>query len=82
MAMSRSIGGTSFHRVVDQDLARGHGLEASDHAQGRGLAAARGTDEDHEFLVADVQIDVLHHVVGVELLVQFADDNLGHDAIP
>jgi hypothetical protein len=29
----------------------------------------------------DLQIDVLHHVGEVELLVELVDDDLGHDAI-
>ena len=45
--------------AIDGDLARGRILEAGDHAHGRRLAAARGAEEDHEFLVADVEIDVV-----------------------
>ena len=41
------------HAAVDADLARGRVLEAGDHAQRRGLAAARGADEHHELAVLD-----------------------------
>ena len=37
--------------VVDEKLALGDVLEAGDHPQRRGLAAARRADEDHELLV-------------------------------
>ena len=39
--------------AVDDDLARGGGFQPGDDAQKGGLAAARGADEDDEFLVAD-----------------------------
>ena len=41
------------HAAVDADLARGRVLEAGDHAQRRGLAAAGRTDEHHELAVLD-----------------------------
>ncbi len=41
--------------VADAQLALGDRLEAGDHAQRRGLAAARRADEHHELPVGDVQ---------------------------
>ena len=41
------------HAPVDADFAGGRVLEAGDHAQRRGLAAARWTDEHHELAVLD-----------------------------
>ena len=42
---------------VDLDPARGHILEPGDEAQERGLAAARGADEDDEFAVLDGKVE-------------------------
>src|SRR5438067_9038511 len=36
----------------------------------------------HELLVANLEVDVLHHVTEVELLVEFVEADLGHDALP
>ena len=47
------------HAAVDPDLARGRILEAGDHAQRRGLAAAGGADEHDELAVLDREVDVL-----------------------
>ena len=67
--------------VVDQDAAGGDRFQPGHHPQGRGLAAAGGADEDHELLVADIEVHVLDGVNLVELLVQAADDDLGHYSI-
>ena len=40
--------------AADAELAGGDVLEARDHAEGRGLAAARRADEDQELAVLDV----------------------------
>ena len=37
-----------------------YNFESGDHAERRGLAAAGGADEDHEFLILDVQVEVMH----------------------
>ena len=59
MERPRLAGGTSRHVLpVDQDLAGGQVLQPGDEAQQRGLAAARGADEDHELAVADVEIGI------------------------
>ena len=71
MAMSRSIGGSSFTTVSPiRDLARGDRFEPGDHPKRRGLAAARRPDEHHEFLVADLEVHVFDGVHLVVHLVQ------------
>ena len=58
MATSRSRASTSLTVSPSmQDFAAGRVLEAGNHAHGGGLAAARGAEEHHEFLVADVEVD-------------------------
>jgi hypothetical protein len=55
--------------VSDKYLAARYVLEAGDHAQCRGLAAARRPHEDDELAVGDVQIHILHgdDVLAVDL---------------
>ena len=43
--------------AVDGEFARGDGLQARDHPQERGLAAAGGADKDDELAVGDVEVD-------------------------
>ena len=45
--------------VVDADGARGHRLEARDHAQDRRLAGARSADEHEQLAVGDVEVELL-----------------------
>ena len=45
---------------ADQHLAVGDLLQARDHAQGRGLAAARRPDQHEELVVGDLEIDAAH----------------------
>ena len=62
-----------IHRpIADEDGAFADVLQAGQHAQAGGLATARRTDEDQEFLVGDLQVQVadgrhiavpLHHVL-------------------
>src|ERR1700756_3150369 len=40
------------HSIADEDLPRADRLQPRHHAQRRGLAAARRTDQNYEFLVA------------------------------
>src|SRR5262249_4763520 len=70
------------HGVADQDLARGDGFEPRHHAQRRCLAPTGGADQDHEFLVADLEVDVLDRMDLVELLVEMSDDDTGHCPYP
>ena len=50
--------------AVDADRAGGRGLEAGDHAQRRGLAAAGGAEEGDELALLDVEVEVADHVGG------------------
>ena len=52
-----------------QHAAAGGLLEAGDHAQRRGLAAARRAEQGEELAGLDVEVDPGHrHLVGVALL--------------
>ncbi|MNY10779.1 hypothetical protein D3C86_1437740 [compost metagenome] len=42
------------------DLATGDGFQPGDHAQQRGLAAARGADDDDELAIGDFHVDAVH----------------------
>ncbi len=44
--------------AADVHFALGDLLQAGDHTQGGGLAAAGGADEDDEFLILDLQVEV------------------------
>jgi len=46
--------------VADPDLSLGDRLQAGEHAQRCRLAAAGGADQDHELLVLDLHVEVLH----------------------
>jgi hypothetical protein len=53
--------GNVVHQLVaDVQLALGDLLQAGDHAQRGGLAAAGGADEDDEFLIGDLQVEIGH----------------------
>ena len=58
------------HLAVDADFAGGRVLEAGDHAQRRGLAAAGRADKDDELAVLDGEGEVLHRLHRAEGLVQ------------
>ncbi len=45
--------------IADPQEAVGDVLEAGDHAQAGGLAAARGPDQDHELAVGDLDVEVV-----------------------
>ena len=45
---------------VDPDVAAADLLQAGDDAQKRGLAAAGGADEHHEFAIRDCEIDTMN----------------------
>src|SRR6516225_767933 len=68
--------------AVDRDIAGADGLEPGDHAERRRLAAAGRADKDHEFLVADLQIDVFDGVHAVVELVDPLEDDLSHWLYP
>ncbi len=48
------------HLIAHADLAAGQALKPRDHAQRRGLSAARGAQQAHELAVADLQVQVVH----------------------
>jgi hypothetical protein len=48
--------------AADPDLAAGRKLEPRDHAQQRGLAAARGPEQDQQLAVANRQVHAVHRV--------------------
>ena len=58
--MSRSFGGRCGDvAVADADRAAVDVLEAGEHAQRGGLAAAGGADEDEELAVADLEVELV-----------------------
>ena len=63
--------------AADVHLALGDFLQTGDHAQGGGLTAARGADEDDEFLVLDLQVEIgdgRSRSTGVDLVDMLAAD--------
>ena len=59
--MSRSLGGRWVtSRSPMKILPLVDLLEAGEHPQARGLAAAGGPDEDHELAVVDLEVEVVH----------------------
>ena len=59
--MSRSRGGSIVHDLAaDAHLPGRDVLEAGDHPQRRGLAAARRPDEDDELAVGDLEVELVH----------------------
>jgi len=63
--------------AADVHLALGDLLQTGDHAQGSGLTTARGADEDDEFLVLDLQVEIgdgRSRSTGVDLVDMLAAD--------
>ncbi len=58
--------------AADDDGAGGRLLEAGDHAQHGGLAAARRAEEGDELAARDIQVEILHHRRGAEGLADIA----------
>jgi hypothetical protein len=55
--------------AIDDDVALSGRIEAGDHPQQRGLAAARRADEDNELAVLHVELDAFQNfVVAIEFL--------------
>ena len=78
MAMPRSDGGTSLTSLaVDAQRAAGDLLQAGDHAQQGGLAAARGADEHHEFAGLDVEIDAVDDIDATVTFFDVAQAQIG-----
>ena len=77
--MSRSLGGRSLTTRPPILISPTADLfEAGDHAQERGLPAARGADQDDEFPVLDIDVDAMHDLDGAEVLGNATDLNLSH----
>ena len=53
---------------IQKDLPARGDLEARDHAQGRGLAAARGAEDCDELAAFDFQIEIIHDGRSIKLL--------------
>src|SRR6202011_5129334 len=56
--------------AVDEKLAPARGLHPQQHSKKCGLATARSAHDSHEFVIADVQVDVLEHDLSAKLLPQ------------
>ena len=79
MAMPRSRGAHVVDvAAVDADLAAGDVLEAGDHAQQRGLAAAGRADEDDELAMLDGQVDALDDLDRAIALANALEFETGH----
>ena len=70
--------------AVDQDPAGGRRLEAGEHPQQRGLAAARRAQQGEELALVDVEADIVDGVDVAELLgdVLDLDERLGARVLP
>ncbi|MNZ63644.1 hypothetical protein D3C78_817950 [compost metagenome] len=68
--------------IADGDGARCDVLETGDDAQQRRFSAARGADENDEFAVFDLKIDVMQHMNGAERLVEVFEFQTSHHLLP
>jgi hypothetical protein len=79
MAILRSAGDIA---PADADGAGGDVLETGDDAQQRRFSAARRADENDEFAVLDLKIDVMQHMNGAECLVEIFEFQTSHHLLP
>jgi hypothetical protein len=68
--------------AAQQDLAGGRQLQPGDHAQRRGLAAARRAEQHEELAVLDGEGGALHGDEVAEALVQLLEDDAAIGATP
>src|SRR5262245_5283841 len=74
-------------QAVDDAIADGDGavadlLQARYHAQGGGFAATRGADQNHELMVGDMQVEILHGGDAARVgLVHVAEGDFRHGQI-
>ena len=69
--------------VANQDLSAGDVLETRYHSERRALAATRGSDEHHELVFVDVEIDLTNRFRAVvERLAQRVEPDSGHLFVP
>ena len=83
MAMPRSDGSawvTSLPSI--RIVPAGHLLEAGDHPQERGLAAARRPDEDHELALLDREVDARDDFDAAVALADALEFKVGHCCVP
>ncbi|MCY1250357.1 hypothetical protein D9M72_639900 [compost metagenome] len=66
------------HLSVEGKRTRRDVFKPGDQAQQRGLAAAGGPNEDHEFAGPDIHADALDHLEGTEGLADVAQLKLCH----
>src|SRR5260370_4503366 len=67
---------------ADVDVAAGDGLEACDHPQQRGLAAAGGADQHAELAVADLEVDALDGLEAAGVgLADVAEGDISHETL-
>ena len=64
---NRSAAGVAHHAAADHDRAAVVALQPRDHAQRRGLAAARGAEQGDELAVLDREIDRVDRLQRAEL---------------
>ena len=66
----------------EEDLARCRQLEAGDHAERRGFAAARWPEQAEERPIGNGEARIFHRDEIAECLVQMLDPDLGHRSLP
>ena len=64
--------------LADEDIAARARLEPGDDREQRGLAAARGPEQDQEAAVLELDVDVVEHLDGAEALADALDGKCGH----
>src|SRR4029077_18579585 len=64
--------------LAEMDRAAVELAEPRDHAQERGLAATRGTEQGEELALGDLKRDAAHRVHGPEVAVDRGDADGGH----
>ena len=82
MAMSRYFGSTSVTSrspiAMRPEVTE---FEARHHPERRGLAAARGAEQDEELAVVDLEVETLDHLDGAERLDEFRERD-AHRRVP
>jgi hypothetical protein len=71
-----ALGGLQLvdHAAADGDLAARDFFQPGHHAQQRGLAAARGADDDDELAIVDFGVHAVDHLVGLGPVAVALDD--------
>src|SRR5262245_3203206 len=66
------------HLPADRDGAAAEVLQAGNHAQRGRFPTAGRPDQDHELVIADGEIEILHGDDGAVALAHVGEDDLGH----